>query len=174
MPDGTQTYVGGGDHDANIGPRIAPADERNEQRAGHQAQGPVEVRSDQGEYAGEQDSLHRPLRIREPSQTIEQSEDRARRNAGMGGHHRDGELHGEGQKNPDAVAPGEDGFFDPGTGPADGQGQRDRRQDHADDPGIRNPAFGDPGQDDTQMPQQIRDHTGPIRISPAGRRGCAR
>jgi hypothetical protein len=76
--------------------------------------------------------------------------------------HRDGELHGEGQEHPDAVSPCEHGLPDAGPRTADGQDQRDAREDHADDPRVGHPPLGDAGEALAEISERIEEHGGSL------------
>ena len=76
-------------------------------------------------------------------------------------HHGDGELHRQGQQAPNAVAPGEHRLLRVGSGAEDGEGQRDRGEDHADHPRVGHEALGEARQARANVAKGVQDH-GPL------------
>ena len=63
MPDGSQSDVGRSDQYPHVHRRIPATDERDEERAGDQAQRPVQIGGDQREDRRERDRLGGALGI---------------------------------------------------------------------------------------------------------------
>ena len=95
MPDSAKSYVRRRNQNPHVCTRVALTQEWDEQRAGDNAEGPVQVACHQRNRAGQRYGLHWLLGVGKTGEKIEGAVDRARGDTRVGRNQRDAELHRE-------------------------------------------------------------------------------